>query len=100
MTKAEKIFDSTYYECRVHIKNWGPQYNDNGDQIGFNGVITDESVSTRTLNAIQKLLDRERKTVERYESLGVAEAERIILLKNALGMVQATLDNSRKVLAR
>ena len=99
MTKAEKIFKDTYTECRRSAQSWGFRYNPDGRPIGFAGVITEEVVYIRTLNAIQKFIDSERKTIALNEKYGVSTAERLNLLRYALDMVQVTVDNNRKSLA-
>lgn len=96
MTKAEKIFKDTYTECRKNAKSWGFRYNPDGRPVGFNSLVTEEVVYTRTLNDVQKFIDRERKDLARDEKLNVLDADRLNLLKYALDMVQVTLDNNRK----
>ena len=98
MTKAERIFRDTYTECRKYAKTWGFRYNPDGRPVGFNGLITEEVVYVRTLNSVQKFIDRERKKLARDEELDVLDADRLNLLKYALDMVQVTLDNSRESL--
>lgn len=90
MTKAERIFKDTYTECRLHIKRHGYEEN-----VGFNTLIIKdtESVSTRTFNAISKLIASERKSVEISEKLGIGNAT---LNRQALDMVEATLNNNIK----
>lgn len=98
MTKAERIFRATYTECRIHAKNWGFQYNPDGRPAGYSSMICKdtESVCIRTLNEIQKCIDREHKNIERDEKLGISTKERLYLLRYALEMVQVTADNNRK----
>lgn len=89
MTKAERLFDKNYRLCRKHIKAWG------FEGIGFSGIECEdnETVSIRTCNDIQKLIDKERKSIERKIKLGI---EGIELQQNAIEMLQLTLDNQRK----
>ena len=96
MTKAERIFRDTYAECRKNARSWGFRYNPDGRPVGFNGLITEEVVYVRTLNSVQKFIDRESKNLDRYEKLNVLDADRLNFLRYALGMVQTTLDNNRK----
>lgn len=91
-TKAEKIFKDTYTECRVHAKTWGFEYNANGKIIGFNKLATEEVTCKRTTNAIQALLNGERKNLEIYRKYGM-EKEKYEFLSKALDMVQSTLEN-------
>lgn len=96
MMKAERIFRDTYTECRKDAKAWGFRYNPDGRPIGFSSLITEEVVYVRTLNSVQKFIDRERESLARDEELDVLDADRLNLLKYALEMVQVTLDNNRK----
>ena len=96
MTKAERIFKDTRYECSKHYKAWGREYNPNGKPISFGSLITEEPVSTRTFNAVQKEIDKDRKTLDLAERLGALTPERIEERRYVLDMVQATLDNNRK----
>lgn len=88
MTKARKIFEDTYCECRRHIKVWGY------DGVGFNRMATEETVCTRTINEIQKHIDREYKDLQRDAQF--MDAERVQFLQNALNMTQMTLNNVRE----
>lgn len=90
MTKAERIFKDTYTECRLFIKRHGYEEN-----TGFNAFIMndDESVCTRTFNAISKLIASERKSIEISEKLGIGNTT---LNRQALNMVEATLNNCIK----
>ena len=87
MTKAEKIFNATYTDCRLHIKRHGYEEN-----VGFNALTMkdDETVCTRTINAISKLIASERKSIEISEKLGIGNTA---LNRQALNMVEATLNN-------
>ena len=98
MTKAERIFKDTYTECRIYTKQWGFKYNPDGRPVGFDSVMSKdaESVCIRTLNDIQRHIDRERKNIERNKKLGVYTKERLEFLSFALEMTQVTADNNRK----
>ena len=75
-TNAERIFEDTRWECRKHIARHGFERNPDGQAVGFIGLTTDdESVSIRTLNAVQKFINAELEVLE---------------------MVQATLNNERQ----
>lgn len=95
MKKAEKIFKDTYTECRLHVKAWGLEYNPNGKAVGFTGVITEEPVCNRTLNEIQKYIDSENYKLDCYDRMGVGDKEKHDFWRDALKMVQSTVDNSR-----
>lgn len=90
MTKAERIFNATYTDCRLHIKIHGYEEN-----VGFNALTMndDESVCNRTFNAISKLIASERKSIDVAEKLGIGNTT---LSRQALNMVEATLNNAIK----
>ena len=98
MTKAERIFKATYFECRTHVKNWGIGRNTNGRPVGYETLITkdDESVSIRTCNAVQKFIESEKRRLERNGKFGVGTPESQECNKFALEMTQATLNNHIK----
>ena len=98
-TKAQKIFTDTYAECRIHIKDWGFERNQNGKAIGFNRLYTEEVVSTRTCNAIEKLIYGEKKMLEFDHEIGIAD-DWTALCEQALEMVESTLENQRESLKR
>ena len=89
MTKAEKIFKDTYTECRLHVRTWGCERN-NGKAIGFNRLATEEVTCRRTWNAIQKMIDNERRNFELDRRLGIEVSE---VREVGLEMVQETLNN-------
>lgn len=91
MTKAEKIFAATRWDCKKHIKDWGFEEN-----VGFNGLSTEEVISIRTCNAIQKILDSKYNGLRIDRKLGISSEEKLIEEENVLKMVQATLNNTRK----
>lgn len=91
MTKAEKIFNETYTECRLHARTWGCERSENGKAIGFNKLATEEATSRRTWNAIQKLIDKERERIEFDKRLGIDVRE---VVEFGLEMVQETLNNT------
>ena len=95
MTKAEKIFKATRYECTKHIEVWGYEVNPNGKAVGFNRVITEEAVYTRTLNELDKMLARAKKDIERYVKLGIFTEERAEKERQILNMVETTIENTR-----
>lgn len=95
MKKAERIFQDTYRECRMHAKRHGFEYNQNGKPAGYGFVVAEEAVSIRTLNDMQKYIDSERENIAVDEELGILEPDRLNILKYAIDMVQVTLDNTR-----
>lgn len=77
----------------IHTQNaeWG--YKEN---VGFNRMIygDNETFCKRTANAIQKIIDSERKQLYIYKKLAVLSEEEIVMLEQALNMVQSTLNNT------
>lgn len=93
-TKAERIYKATRANCRHHIKLNGFKRNPNGKAIGFNSLFTDEVVTTRTLNAVQKFLDIDISNARlclKYEVITEEEYKKDMELYE---MVQATIDNA------
>lgn len=92
-TKAEEIFFRTWNECKEHIETWGYKAN-----TGFKGLYDDEyeKICTRTINAVQKELDKEVKHYLRKANIGVEMTDKDALNIKALEMVQATINNERK----
>ena len=91
-TKAERIFDNIYRECRIHLKTSNLERNTDGTAIGFSN-ISEEITCKRTWNAIQKLINRELKKLQLDEEL-IGTSEYHQLKKDALEMVQSTLNNT------
>lgn len=91
-TKAQRIYHSTRYDCKEHIKHWG------FEGIGFNRLSyrDDESISTRTLNAVEKELERAEKNLRIDRELGVGTDEQNSLEEQVLRMVRITLENNRR----
>lgn len=90
MTKAERIFRSTYYASLHHIEAWG--YTENS---AWSRLDTEEAVAMRTVNAIQKLIDRQARTLDDFEKLEIRTPEENIPWRQALEMTQNTLNNTR-----
>lgn len=88
MTKAEKLFNENFKLCRNHIRNHG------FENIGYSSLEDNgEKITTRTINDVQKLIDKERKEIERSKKLGVEVSE---ARENGLEMLQITLNNHRE----
>lgn len=98
MTKAERIFTATRYECKKHIEDWGYQINPNGTAVGYNGLTykDNETISMRTINAVAALLASKRKYLVLDQKLGVITAEQTEKETQILNMVESTLNSSRK----
>lgn len=98
MTKAERIFSTTRYECKKHLETWGYEVNPNGTAVGFNGLFyrDDETISTRTVNAAAALLASKRKALAIDQKLGVIPTEKAEKETQVLNMVESTLNSSRK----
>ena len=98
ITKAERIYKQTRYDCMQHISTCG--YNENPDHtaIGFSGLSYDnnECVSTRTVNAVNEILKKERENLKIDQELGLLnkkEAEKEIQILN---MIESTIKNQYK----
>ena len=102
MTKAERIFKDTWYECAKHIKVWGYSTNPDGSAVGFNTVIykDNETVCTRTMNEVGKLIERDRKRWAQSYRLGVLTADEYEIKMQILNMVESTVRNTREMLKR
>lgn len=89
MTKAERIFNDTYTEARVHIKNWGYKEGES-----FNRLVCsdDESVCKRTINSIMKLVESEKKSLITMFKVGVITYEDLALKLHAIYMVELTAE--------
>lgn len=100
MTKAERIFMVTWSQCKKHMRTWGKQYNPNGRPISFNGLCCNdnESISVRTLNDIQKFVDRRRRQVIINDTFGIGTVEAREDQVYILDAVQVAVDNSREIL--
>lgn len=100
MTKAERIFISTKLDCEKHIKCWGVKVNDDGTTIGFNCVSNDddETVCTRTLNAMEKAASRYRRGRENSLRFGIIDQEKYNFDMAVLNMVETTIQNTRRAI--
>lgn len=98
MTKAERIFNTTRYECKKHLEAWGYELNPNGTAVGFNGLfcLDNETISIRTVNAVAVLLASKRKFLTLDQKLGVMTAEKAEKEAQVLNMVESTLNSNRK----
>lgn len=93
MTKAERIYDNTRFECKMHIEAWGYEEN-----VGFNTVIynDNETVCKRTLNEIRKHLERARKNLAIDIKLNILTSEQATLEEQVLNMVEKTIENTKR----
>ena len=100
MTKAERIYNATRYECKKHIEDWGYQTNPDGTAIGYGTVISndDECVCARTLNAIEKILNNKRSWEAQFLATGIHSAERFEQETQILNMIETTIRNNREAL--
>ena len=95
MTKGERIFNATRYECKKHIERWGYKVNPDGSAVGFNGLITEEPVCCRTKHNVRTYLDKARRDIDRYLKIGVYTKERAEKEHNILNMVESSLNNQK-----
>lgn len=93
MKKAERIFWSTYSECFYLFESHGFQYNPDGKAIGFCSLCTSETTSTRTHNAIQKIINRIIDRTKTDYELSVINANEYKKELYLLEMVKSTLNN-------
>ena len=99
-TKAHKIYVATRVACEKNIKAFGLQMNPNGKAVVWNNLITEESISTRTINAVEKEMQCHKKDVEIGYRLGVYSDEEIAELKKMWMMVEITIENARSVISK
>lgn len=78
MTKTERIFNDTRFECLMHMNAFGYEENKNGSAVGFNGLIykDTESISMRTINAIAKILESKKRALVFNKKIGILAEER------------------------
>lgn len=94
MTKAERIFNDTYTECRQIVKHFGYETYSRLNNL----VMKDtECGCTRTFNAIAKLIASERRFIVLSRKLNVINDERAEMLTNALNMVENTLNKAIEI---
>lgn len=98
MTKAERIFNDTRFECLKHMNAFGYEENKDGSAVGFNGLICKdtESVSMRTINAIAKILESKKRGLTIDKKLKIIDGERADREERLLKMIESTLNNNRK----
>ena len=96
MTKAERIFRETRYQCLMDIKKRGYE------ESGYHTVIDrkETAISTRTMNDLDKIYDRAVRDLVMDYKLGVLDKENATLEAQTLRKVRITLDNARKNLCR
>ena len=87
MTKAERIFRDTYTDCRIFVEAWG----ETNERFAGVSCKDSESVCKRTLNAMRKFLESERKSIKHSAKLGIITDERKNFLQLALDMVERTI---------
>lgn len=95
MTKAEKIFWATYNHCSF-MKT---------DEVKYHNILItthkyneDWPICNRTLNNVQKLIDREKARHQRLEKLNNWHKQNADEAYKILGAVQKRLDNHRAFL--
>lgn len=93
MKKADRIFIETYKECFYHFSRFGYEFNPDGKAIGFTGLITNETTSTRTYNAIQKIIDKKIALTNTDFELSVITENELKKELYVLDIVQSTLNN-------
>jgi hypothetical protein len=96
MTKAERIYEATRRECKDIIT--GIHGYSEGQRLS--GLVTEEVVCMRTINAIMKLVDKEEHRIRLDEKLGVLSGEKLQLYINVNNMVRSTVENVKKSLKK
>ena len=96
MTKAERIYEATRRECKDIIT--GTHGYSEGQRLS--GLVTEEAVCMRTINAIMKLVDKEEHRIRLDEELGVLSGEKLQLYINVNKMVRSTVENVKKSLKK
>lgn len=99
-TKAHEIYVATRVACKKHIEVFGLQMNPNGKAVGWNNLVTEEAISTRTINAVEKEMQCHKKDVEIGYKLGVYTDEEIAELNKMWMMVESTIENARAVVSK
>lgn len=93
MTKAERIFKETSWQCLKDIKKGGSH------EVGFANVCAkdekDSVISTRTLNDLDKIYFKKAKDLLMDYKLGVIDKEEAMQEANVLRKVRLTIDNAR-----
>lgn len=100
MTKAERLFAETRYECKTYLNNWGYKLNEDGTPISYArvGSTDDDYVCTRTLNEMMKLLEKGRKHIERCKEHGIYDDDKYEFETQLHNMIEATIRNHRKII--
>lgn len=98
MTKAQKIFDQTYYATLKHVETWGYEPEADGGWSG--GWITatennpdGELIYQRTQNALIQILKRKMSDLQTYFKFNVGTPERRELLTKVYCMMAKTANN-------
>ena len=99
MTKAARIFEETRFECKMLMDRHGFERNPNGEAVGYNTLCTEEAFCVRTINAVQKELERRMKFNDLNKHLGIVNEEQYTDEAHVLEMVQATINNARRAIA-
>lgn len=92
ITKAEKIFKDTKSEYRKQIEEWGIEEGN----VGYNRLETELCLCTRTLNAVQRELDKWESDLVKWEKLGLRNSEETTRDKAVADRIQKTINNHRK----
>lgn len=99
MTKAERIFNKTKYDCKKHLEVWGKELNPDGKPVGFTCLsLNNEPISIRTCNAVQKLINSEKGFCEIDLKLGLINQDKYNNNMYIIDMLQVTLDNTLNII--
>lgn len=102
MTKAERIYIATRVECKNSVIRHGQMFNPDGSVVGFNSVSYDDRdfICVRTLNEMEKLLAKDRATLRASRKYNIIPEEKLILKEQTYNMIEATIRNTREMLAK
>lgn len=95
--KAQRIFRVLYHDCQKHVQAWGYEEPSGFARLPYRD---DETVCTRTVNAIQKLWDAERNRIDDYAKFEIIDDAEYRLRLNALDMAYNTIQNQRQIIDR
>ena len=99
-TKAHRIYVATRVACKKNIEAFGLQMNPNGKAVGWNNLVTEEAISPRTINAVEKEMQCHKKDVEIGYKLGIYTDEEVAELNKIWMMIESTIENARAVISK
>lgn len=92
-TKAERIFNSTFYGAIHHIEVWGIESPFDAWNRLYSNYNDDEYICRRTVNAVLKECDKREKDLNRLIKYGCELNHTEEVQRKALKVVRNTCDN-------